>query len=669
MLGLVAFRIPVLDRIAPQILGHLGLEPTSFSLRAIDHRHLALDSLAFKLPLGSTGLPVELQEATCTYSLTGAAGNPLIRCRAQSLLLRLPHLTDSPETEQNKQLPQLDALLPQIEHALGKIPRGSLQVEKLLIQDLDSPESPPAAFHLGYERGQYGLQLKLQSYPQQKAGLQVSIKKENDHLLGTLTLDLDRINTLLPPQFALKQKIEGQTQFRVESSPELPLSLKAELTNLQVPGCTIGQLSLNLMGSVDTARSQLTLQAPSALRLSKVKAGATTLNKATYGLAGRLDLQPERWQYHFAKRTELLVEGLRVDTTRFAQLPLRFENMLFSLDPEKMELTTALHTPLAQGALKLHCSQQRSSKAAGQCALASAKKLILAPEHSPLMLVEDKPESTIDSGTLSLNLTSQWQRSQPLSLEGTVDARVDQGTLLNIPFTGLRLRHHLQVLPKLSSKGSGLLQLDSIAGPIPCNHLLLKHRLRSGKGSTLELILEQGELALFDGQLRLANCTYALDGRPGQCTLHLRQVDLKPLIALHQVEGLSVSGRMQGQLPLSFSAQGVQIVHGVLANEAGGGIIRYQPPQATLNNSPLTTYALEALKDLHYQQLAAQLNYQPDGRLGVNLQIRGNNPEFERGRPVQLNLNTEQNLLSLLKSLQYSQSLSSKLGRRLMRSP
>ena len=335
MISVVAFRIPVLERIAPMVLGHLGLEPTSFSLRAIDHRHIALDSLAFKLPLGSTGLPVELQDATCTYSLTGAASNPLIRCRAQSLLLRLPHFSDSPETELNKQLPQLDALLPQIKHALGKIPRGGLQVEKILIQDQDSPESPPAVFHLSYERGQHGHQLKLQSYPRQTAGLLVSIKQENDHLTGSLALDLARLNTLLPSQFALKQKIEGQTQLRVASSPELPLSLQAELTNLRVPGCTIKQLSLNLMGSVDSARSQLTLQAPSTLVLSKVEAGTTTLKKATYGLAGRVDLQPERWQYHGARTTELLVEGLRVKTTRFAQLPLRFENLLFSLDSKK----------------------------------------------------------------------------------------------------------------------------------------------------------------------------------------------------------------------------------------------------------------------------------------------------------------------------------------------
>ena len=198
------------------------------------------------------------------------------------------------------------------------------------------------------------------------------------------------------------------------------------------------------------------------------------------------------------------------------------------------------------------------------------------------MLLEDKPECTIDSGTLALHLTGQWQNSRPLSLEVTVDAQIDQGTLLNIPFNGLHLQHNLEILPKLQSRTLGLLRLDSISGPVPCDQLSLKHRLRTGRRNSHELILEQGELTTFDGQLRLANCVYALDGRPVQCTLDLRQIDLKPLIALHQVEGLTVSGRMQGQLPFSFSAQGVQIVHGVLANEADGGIIRYQPPRPHL---------------------------------------------------------------------------------------
>ena len=130
-----------------------------------------------------------------------------------------------------------------------------------------------------------------------------------------------------------------------------------------------------------------------------------------------------------------------------------------------------------------------------------------------------------------------------------------------------------------------------------------------------------------------------------------------------------VTGRIQGQLPLHFSSKGLRVEHGTLENEAPGGIIRYRPPAATLQDSPLAGYALAALRDLYYRQLAAQVDYQPDGTLTVALQIKGHNPGLDNGRPVHLNLNTEQNLLSLLKSIQYSRSLSSELGQKLMHSP
>jgi hypothetical protein len=59
------------------------------------------------------------------------------------------------------------------------------------------------------------------------------------------------------------------------------------------------------------------------------------------------------------------------------------------------------------------------------------------------------------------------------------------------------------------------------------------------------------------------------------------------------------------------------------------------------------------------------VDYLPDGLLTIALQLQGKNPKLEGGRPVHLNITTEQNLLSLLKSLQYSQSLSSELDRKI----
>ncbi|MGE4560261.1 MAG: YdbH domain-containing protein, partial [Desulfobulbus sp.] len=340
------------------------------------------------------------------------------------------------------------------------------------------------------------------------------------------------------------------------------------------------------------------------------------------------------------------------------------------LEPDQVQLDATLTSPLGNGPISAHCNHRRDPTGTGACLLKTPKPLILNPAQNPLNLLAAPPEVQILQGKLTFSLEGQWQTQKPLQLRADLDATLQQGSVLDIPFSGLQVQQQVQVLPQLQSIKNGRLQLASMGGPVPMQDLTLATRIRPDRRSRQPIVtLEQGTMRLLDGVLRLPQqCTYALDGTPTTCMVQLDGINLESLVALHQVEGLTVSGRVRGRLPLHFSAPGLRIEHGILENEAKGGIIRYRPPTGAMENSPLTAYALTALRDLHYQHLAAQVDYQPDGTLAVALQVRGNNPGLDNGRPVHLNLNTEQNLLSLLKSLQYSQSLSSELGRKLIKS-
>ena len=57
--------------------------------------------------------------------------------------------------------------------------------------------------------------------------------------------------------------------------------------------------------------------------------------------------------------------------------------------------------------------------------------------------------------------------------------------------------------------------------------------------------------------------------------------------------------------------------------------------------------------------------YQPDGTLNVQFHIEGKSPSLDTNRPVHLNINSEQNVLSLLESLKYTQGLNDELDQRL----
>ena len=86
-----------------------------------------------------------------------------------------------------------------------------------------------------------------------------------------------------------------------------------------------------------------------------------------------------------------------------------------------------------------------------------------------------------------------------------------------------------------------------------------------------------------------------------------------------------------------------------------------------MKQNPITGIALDALKDFRYSHLSAGVNFSPEGRLTVNLQLKGSSPELDTDRPVHLNINTEQNLLSLLKSLRYAQGVSEKIDNKVRR--
>jgi hypothetical protein len=47
----------------------------------------------------------------------------------------------------------------------------------------------------------------------------------------------------------------------------------------------------------------------------------------------------------------------------------------------------------------------------------------------------------------------------------------------------------------------------------------------------------------------------------------------------------------------------------------------------------------------------------PDGKSAITIQLKGTNPDFQSGRSIELNLNVEQNLLDLMRSLSISSNV------------
>jgi len=288
-------------------------------------------------------------------------------------------------------------------------------------------------------------------------------------------------------------------------------------------------------------------------------------------------------------------------------------------------------------------------------------------ELNPLSaFFSDFPETVqLSGGSLQLQGSLQRQATKPLRLDLKADFSEGSATIQGSTLSGISFHQDLRLLPQISSKSSGTIKIKRMENGITLNDFQLNNSLRpSEHGPLPALLLQDISASLLGGTVSDRKVLYDPQNGALKTIVELRDLDLAQLLALHKVEGLKVKGRIKGQLPIVFDSSGLRVEHGVLSNSGTGGTIRYTLPQENgLHDSPLTEYALKALEEFHYSLLSSTAEYQPDGNLSLNIHLEGRSPRLDTTRPVHLNINTEENVLSLLQSLRYSQSLTGSIDK------
>jgi len=154
--------------------------------------------------------------------------------------------------------------------------------------------------------------------------------------------------------------------------------------------------------------------------------------------------------------------------------------------------------------------------------------------------------------------------------------------------------------------------------------------------------------------------------------VQLEQIGLNEIMQLEQQEGLQGSGKLDGQIPVEISSAGVVVNHGKLAARVPGGNIRYTPTAkvaAMAQSNSSVNMIVKALSDFQYEVLDVDADYNPAGDLKLQVRIEGKNPDWQKGQPVHLNLNLEENIPTLLRSLQLSSEISDRVQKRYQKTP
>ncbi len=295
--------------------------------------------------------------------------------------------------------------------------------------------------------------------------------------------------------------------------------------------------------------------------------------------------------------------------------------------------------------------------------------LSLIPGWPPLL--------TLERGVIGADLELSYSGEEGLSVSGTLSLSEGAGIYATAFFRGLELQIPFTIAPAgrradapLKLAATIKLEVAEFNPGVALSRVGIEARYLAplGDPGRGELTIDRLETLLLGGEIRAAEpASFSLAERSGRLNLQVSGLDLARLLEAHPVEGLRGSGLVDGLLPLRWGPEGLGMSAGQLAARSPGGRLRYESGAAAAmaQRNPALKLALDALGDLHYNALSAELAYREGGDLHLALRLEGNNPAFERGRPILLELNLEENIPALLASLQLSNRISDTIRQRI----
>jgi len=171
-------------------------------------------------------------------------------------------------------------------------------------------------------------------------------------------------------------------------------------------------------------------------------------------------------------------------------------------------------------------------------------------------------------------------------------------------------------------------------------------------------------MGLLGGSLRADPFSYSLAATANAILLRIESIQLSLMKALAEFESIDIEGSVSGELPVTIAGDQITISQGRLESDEPGGSIRYLAGDAGADDSQLGL-ATRALSDFEFDSLTSDVTYTEDGDLLLAMRLEGVNPKMDPTQPVVLNLNVENNVPQMLRSLQATRSIQEIFERRM----
>ncbi len=239
----------------------------------------------------------------------------------------------------------------------------------------------------------------------------------------------------------------------------------------------------------------------------------------------------------------------------------------------------------------------------------------------------------------------EWQ-TDSLKSSGTLTlSAIDLASSVG-PVKGINGQILLNELLPPSTRTPQKLNIDSVDIGLE----LLSGELEFSLNPSGTVVLESASWPWAGGKLGLDQSLLAFESERQDLTLTADNIDLQEVFTLLDVEGLSGTGTVNGQIPIYAEDGNITIVEGRLVSSPEGGTILYDGVASDVGaKDDSSTLLFDALKDFTYDELEVVINGRTTDVLTVGIQLNGSNPTVLEGFPIKLNVNAEAPLVEMIR--------------------
>ena len=212
------------------------------------------------------------------------------------------------------------------------------------------------------------------------------------------------------------------------------------------------------------------------------------------------------------------------------------------------------------------------------------------------------------------------------------------------------------------------LTIKEIQSGLSATDITMNFQVRQNPASSFPLLdIPNISLHTLGGQITSRDIQFDELRPENSLILRADNLVLEKIFELEQQEGLHGTGVLDGTLPMTLSSTGIEIHGGRIEARPPGGVIQFLPAEGTAQTlsqaNANMNLVLQALSNFHYDVLHFDVDYQKDGTLNLQTRLEGRNPDFKQGVPFNFNLNIQENIPALLKSLQVTSGIEEQIER------